>query len=170
MDSQETFIDAFKEQYGAAFAMLENIIKNCDEQLWQDTNREIIISQVVYHTQFFIDYYLAKDDSEKENFKPKLGDDRMGERTDGEKWDKTYTREELLNYFAELRKKAEVFFDSLTLDMLSQASLFDWHGSSRLSSLIYNLRHIMLHVGALHVRLNAVGKEPMKWVSKAPIL
>ncbi|MFW9929042.1 MAG: tetratricopeptide repeat protein, partial [Candidatus Thorarchaeota archaeon] len=30
------------------------------------------------------------------------------------------------------------------------------------------LRHIMLHVGALHVRLNAVGKMPLRWVSKIP--
>ncbi|MHA1983885.1 MAG: DinB family protein [Candidatus Hodarchaeales archaeon] len=158
------------EQYGAAFQMLENIINNCEEDLWNDADREPIISQIVYHTFFYIDYYLSKTKEESENFKAKLGDDKMGERTDGLKWDKIYTKDELLDYLGDIRQKANTRFTNLTLDELNSESVFEWHGSSVLSSLMYNLRHIMLHVGALHVRLNAVAKEPQKWVSKALIL
>ena len=161
---------AIAEQYGAALTMLENTIVNCDEALWQDSKREIVISQVIYHTLFFVDFYLSKDKSEREIFKGKLGDDLMGERTDGMEWTKIYTRDELRNYLNDIRNKADKRFKEITLEELNNASVFEWHGSSVLSSLLYDLRHIMLHVGALHVRLNAVGKVPLKWVGKASII
>ena len=170
MSGDQQVAQALAEQYGAALTMLENSIKNCDEKLWQDSNREIIISQVVYHTLFFVDFYLSKDRQERESFKGKLGDDLMGERTDGMRWEKIYTREELLDYAKDIRAKAYTRFKNLSLQELNSESVFEWHGSSVLSSLLYDLRHVMLHVGALHVRLNAVGKESLKWVSKAPIL
>ena len=170
MNADQQLIQGIIEQYGAAFTMVENIIHNCDENLWQDYKRETIISQVVYHTIFFIDFYLAKDSAERESFKGKLGDDLMGERTDGMEWNRIFTKEELLAYMKDLRDKADKRFNNLTITELNSESVFEWHGSSVLSSLLYSLRHIMLHVGALHVRLNAVGKEPLKWVSKATVI
>lgn len=170
MTENQLLSQALIEQYGAALTMVENAIKNCDQDLWQDSNREIIISQVIYHTLFFVDYYLSKDKSERENFKAKLGDDLMGERTDGMKWDKIYTREELLNYLNDIQFKAHNYFTELTVENLNEESVFEWHGSSVMSSLLYDLRHIMLHIGALHVRLNAVSKEPLKWVSKQELI
>lgn len=161
---------AISEQYGAAFQMLENIVNNCEETLWNDADREPIISQIVYHTFFFIDYYLSNTKKERENFQGKLGDDKMGERTDGMEWNKIYTKDELLGYLSDIRQIANKRCSELSLDELNEKSLFDWHGSSVLSSLLYNLRHIMLHVGALHVRLNAVAKEPQKWVSRDLVL
>lgn len=154
------------EQYGASIKMLENIVQNCEVELWEDTNREPIISQIIYHSLFFLDYYLSKNKTEREAFKGRLGDDKMGERTDGMLWDKIYTRAELQEYISFIREKAKKRFDELSLEELNSQSVFEWHGSSILSSLLYNLRHVMLHVGALHVRLNAVAREPQKWVSK----
>lgn len=170
MNANQQLSQSIAEQYGAALTMLENIIKSCQNELWEDTTRETVVSQVVYHTLFFIDYYLSSDTEERENFKGKLGKDCMGERTDGMEWNKIYSKKELLDYLGDIRQKANKRFAKLTLEELQDESLFHWHGSSVLSSLLYNLRHIMLHVGALHVRLNIVGKEPMKWVSKAPVV
>lgn len=170
LSTNQQISNSISEQYGAAFLMLENIIKNCEDELWNDANREPIISQIVYHTFFFIDYYLSKNKEERENFKAKLGDDKMGERSDGLKWEKIYSKDELLDYLIDIRKKANYRFTDLTLEELNDESIFEWHGSSVLSSLTYNLRHIMLHVGALHVRLNMVAKEPQKWVSHASIM
>ena len=122
------------------------------------------------HTLFYIDYYLSLNQEERENFSPKLGDDLMGERTDGLEWNKIYTKDEMFEYLHDIRQKAMGRFENITLEELIRPSVFEWHGSSVLSSLLYNLRHVMLHVGALHVRLNMVAKEPQKWVSIAPVL
>jgi hypothetical protein len=170
MDVNQQLSQAIAEQYGAALLMLENIITSCQTELWEDAKRETVVSQVVYHTLFFIDYYLSKDSDERDKFQGKLGRDYMGERTDGMEWDKIFSKKELVDYLGDIRQKATTRFTNLTLDELQGESLFHWHGSSVLSSLLYNLRHIMLHVGALHVRLNLVAKEPMKWVSKAPVV
>ncbi|MHA2231468.1 MAG: DinB family protein [Candidatus Hodarchaeales archaeon] len=170
MNANQQLSQAIAEQYGAALMMLENIITSCQNELWEDVTKETVVSQVVYHTLFFIDYYLGKDKEEREKFAGKLGKDFMGERTDGMEWNKIYSKTELLDYLGNIRQKANDRFTELTLEELQNKSLFHWHGSSILSSLLYNLRHIMLHVGALHVRLNLVGKEPMKWVSKAPVV
>jgi hypothetical protein len=169
--STQLIVAAISEQYGAAFQMMENIIINCDTELWADTERDVIISQAIYHVLYYMDYYLARDKEEREQFKAKLGEDLMGERTDGLEWDKVYSKEELLEYFMDIRKKADKRIATLTIDELTDTSVFEWHGSSILSSLLYNLRHIMLHVGALHVRLHLASttKEPLKWVSHAPL-
>ena len=171
MDQQ--IVMAISEQYGAAFKMLGNNITGCPDDLWNDTTKDMLVSQVVYHVLFFIDFYLSKDKKEREQFeksKGKLGDDLMGEKIDGKKWDKIYTKQELLEYLGDMRQKTQNRFTNLTFEELQHAPVFEWHGSSVLSSLLYDLRHVMLHVGALHVRVNAVRQEPMKWVSVAPII
>jgi hypothetical protein len=170
MTLNQQLSQAMSEQYGAALMMLENIITSCQTELWEDAKRDPVISQVVYHTLFFTDLYLSKNNDERENFQGKLGEDYLGERTDGMEWDKVYSKKELLDYLGDIRQKVNTRFTNLTLEELQDESLFHWHGSSVLSSLLYNLRHIMLHVGALHVRLNLVAKEPLKWVSKAPVV
>jgi len=60
--------------------------------------------------------------------------------------------------------------DQLTLEELIQPSVFEWHGGSIHSSLIYNIRHVMLHIGALNLRLLRKGINLDNWVSHAPIL
>jgi hypothetical protein len=58
MSSNENLIQGLSEQYGAGLKMLENIIKECNDKLWEDYNQEIIISQVVYHALSSTDFYL----------------------------------------------------------------------------------------------------------------
>lgn len=162
-------IQAIVEQYGAALKMLENAIVNCDESLWNRDNKGIIVSQVIYHTLYFVDIYLSKNKEELESFRGKLGEDGDADTYIHEP-DKTFTKQELLDYLSEIKVKANNRFTILSIEDLNAKPVFDWHGSSVLSSLLYNLRHIMLHVGALHVRLNAVGNEPLKWVSKESLI
>lgn len=169
LTNDQKLIQAIAEQYGAAMTMLENTIVNCDEELWKDIERDTVISQVVYHTLYFIDIYLSKDREEWETYTGKLGEDGDAD-TYIHKPEKYFTKQELLNYTHEIRVKANERFKNLSIEELNSKSLFNWHGTSILSSLLYNLRHIMLHVGALHVRLNAVSKEPLKWISKANLL
>ena len=169
VSNNEVIAQALVEQYGAALAMLENCIISCDEQLFNDTKQEVIISQVIYHTLYFIDIYLSKNKEELEKFKGKLGENGDASTYIHEP-SKVFLKKELIEYVQEIRIKTDHRLKELTFEALAGESLFTWHGSSVLSSLLYNLRHIMLHVGALHVRINAKGKEPLKWVSKAPLI
>ena len=162
MTNRSPLIQGLSEQYGAGLKMVQDIIEHCNDDLWNDYNREVVINQVVYHIIDSTDFYLSNNKEEVDTYEPKLGKD------DGTFHDPNFkfTKQQLLDYLEEIKVKANKKFDDISVGDLDGKPLFDWHGTSVLGSLLYNLRHIMLHVGALHVRLNEINKEPLSWVSK----
>lgn len=159
MNTLELVMLSISEQYGAAIKMLEVSIIQCPDELWQDTTGDKIISHIVYHVLYWIDYYLSRNKEEAQIFKPF----KEIKHQKDEKF--IYSKQELQDYSNFVREKADNWFKVMSMDELTTDSVFDFHGSTLLSSLIYDLRHIMLHVGALHVRLNKVNKESMDWES-----
>lgn len=162
MTADTQIMQAISEQYGAALKMLENTIVECDEELWQDSKTDTIISQVIYHTLYFVDFYLSKNEVERDSFDGKYGDDVDTFHEPN----RLFTKEQLTTYLHEVKDKVEKRFKELTIQELNGPPLFEKQGSSKLSNLLNDLRHVMLHVGALHVRLNAVGKRPLQWISR----
>ena len=79
------------------------------------------------------------------------------------------THNQLLDYLSDIKEKAKNRFGDLTSDELIQRSVFEWHGKSILSSLLYNLRHLMLHIGALNLRLHRKGVKLDNWVNNQRI-
>lgn len=159
MNNLELIKLSISEQYAAALKMLEDTITECPDELWQTTDGEKIISQIVYHVLFWLDRYLSKTRADEHAFRPHMEDK---DRTD-KKY--VYSKQDLLNYAKFNRQKADTLFLGLTMDDLTTDSVYDFHGSTFLSSLMYDLRHIMLHVGALHVRLTQAGVDPLEWES-----
>ena|SRR5258705_8607961 len=47
------------QQFGAAIDMLENALLACPEDLWNDRSRRPEYWYVVFHTLFFLDFYLS---------------------------------------------------------------------------------------------------------------
>jgi hypothetical protein len=73
--------------------------------------------------------------------------------------------EEMKRYIKDLYFRAQTGFQSITLDLLTSDPIFEWHGSSLSSSLMYNRRHIMVHIGVLQARLLAHGVDEKSWKS-----
>ena len=142
--------------------MLGDVIVQCNDELWEDFSKEVVISQVVYHAVSTCDFYLSKNKDERESFESKYGEDD-GSFHDP---DKKFTKQQLTDYLTDVKVKASKRFQNLTMQELNNDPVFEWHGTSVMGSILYDLRHLMLHIGALHVRLNATGKEPLAWVSK----
>jgi hypothetical protein len=165
----EILSKALHEQYGAAFEMLEQVVKNCSEEVWDERSSGPPFWHVVYHSMWFLDWYLRGSKEEREAFKPKFEDERFEKRLD--KLPKELlSREQLLSYLFDIKKQAKQRLEKLTLEELIQPSVFEWHGSSILSSMMYNLRHVMLHIGALNSKLLRKGVKLDNWVSQALIL
>ena len=154
---------AIHEQYGAAINMLESVINNCPEEIWDDRTSDPPFWQVAYHTMYFLDWYLARSKEERETFKSKYN--AAYRNLDTLPRD-TINRDQLLPYLFDIKGKAKRRFETLTLDELNQPSIFEWHGTSVLSSLFYNIRHVMLHIGALNSRLLRKGVKLDNWVSQ----
>lgn len=135
----------------------------CPEEVWDDRTSGPPFWQVTYHSMYYVDWYLASSKEERETFKPKY------EKKPFENLDKlpkdTINRDQLLVYLIDIKIKAKRRLESLTIEEVNQPSFFEWHGSSVLSSLFYNLRHLMLHIGALNTRLLRKDIKLDNWVS-----
>ena len=162
--SIEIISKSLTEQYGGAFKTLEKVIDVCPDEIWLESPNKPPIFGVVHHILFFVDLYFSKTKEEKENYKPKFPD------TEDDLYkENPISKQDLLDYISELKVKAKEWFKSISLDDLQREPIFEWHGSSLHSSLLYNLRHIMLHIGALQVRLRHYGIDEKFWVSNAEL-
>jgi len=162
-DGTRIIIDAINEQYGAAIAMLKKNVKSCPEEVWDDRTSGPPFWHVSYHVMWFLDWYLSDSKDAREAFKSKFGDEPS--RHLNESPEITLTKTQLLDYLSDIKLKAKNRFQKLTSDELLQSSVFEWHGNSVLSSILYNLRHLMLHIGALNLRLHSKGVKLENWVS-----
>ncbi|MFX1572504.1 MAG: DinB family protein [Promethearchaeota archaeon] len=159
--------DAIFEQYGAAIGMLEKNLNSCPKELWDDKTIGPPFWQVAYHAMWFLDWYLSDSKKARENFKSKFGEEVSRDLNISPEI--TLTRKQLLEYLSNLKEKTKNRFEDLTTDDLIKPSVFEWHGNSVLSSLLYNLRHLMLHIGALNLRLHRKGVKLDNWISNQRI-
>lgn len=164
---------ALVEQYGAAIKTLNNIIDKCPDSLWEDESNGFAFYKIIYHILYFFDLYFCRTKEERAAFRPRFdfAEDFSISKENFASiyWEKALTKDECLLYLSEIRNKANKFFKDVSMVELISDPIFEWHGSSLLGSLMYNLRHIMLHVGALQGRLRMKGFEERLWVSKSPI-
>ncbi len=166
-NESKTFLDAISEQYGAAIAMLKKNLKSCPKEVWDDRTSGPPFWHVAYHVMWYFDWYLSDSKEARESFKSKFGDEVSQELNKAPEI--TLTATQLLDYLSDLKEKTKNRFENITSDELLQSSVFEWHGNSVLSSLIYNLRHLMLHIGALNLRLHSKGVKLENWVSSKRI-
>ncbi len=162
------------EQYGAALKTLNNIINKCPDSLWEDESNGPPFYKIIYHILYFTDLYLSRTKEERTAFRPRF---EFAEDFSISKenfahvyWEKVLSKEECVLYLSEIRDKAQIFLNHVTITELVSEPLFEWHGSSLLGSLFYNIRHIMLHIGALQGRLRMNGFDEKLWVSKSAIV
>jgi hypothetical protein len=166
-NESEIFLDAISEHYGAAIAMLKKNLKSCPSEVWDDRTSGPPFWHVAYHVMWYLDWYLSDSKKARESFKSKFGKEPSQDLN--KEPEITLTQAQLLEYLSDIKEKAKNRFENLTTDELLQSSVFEWHGNSVLSSLIYNLRHLMLHIGALNLRLHSKGVKLENWVSSKRI-
>ena len=163
----ETFkilANAINEQYGAAIAMLEQNLKVCPQEVWDDRTSGPPFWHIAYHVMWFLDWYLSDSREARESFKLKFGKASSHFEDINKTPELAFTCDQLLDYLSDIKEKAKNRFEDLTSEYLLQPSVFEWHGNSVFSSLLYNLRHLMLHIGTLNLRLHRKGVKLENWV------
>jgi len=70
----EIIKNALNEHYGAAIGMLEQNLKICPKEVWDDRTRGPPFWHVAYHAMWFLDWYLSDSKKARESFKSKFGD------------------------------------------------------------------------------------------------
>lgn len=154
------------QQFGAAIDMLENAIKACPEELWFDRSQRPEYWYVVFHTLFFLDFYLS-DSHEKFTPPAPFTLDELDPA--GILPEQPYSRNELQSYLEHGRRKCKTAIDALTFDKANERRTFPWGDISGFELFLYNMRHIQHHAAQLNLILRQKIDSAPGWVAKAGI-
>jgi hypothetical protein len=151
-------------QYGAAIDTLENALLACPEDLWGDRSRTPEYWYAVFHTLFFLDYYLS--DSEA-GFAPPPPFTLDELDPAGVLPDRVYTKDELRAYLRHGRRKCRDAIESLTEERARRRCGFRRREMSVAELLLYNMRHVQHHAAQLNLILRQTIDSAPRWVSTA---
>lgn len=158
-------------QFGAAIDMLDNALRACPDELWQERLYDERSVQpefaefwyVVYHTLFWLDFYLSDS---PEGFAPPAPF-TLSELEAGLLPERVYTKAELQRYLEYARNKCRTTLETLADTLIPQRSRPDWPDMSVAELLLYNMRHVQEHAAQLSLFLGQRVGLASGWVSKA---
>ena len=151
------------KQFGASIDMFENAVRNCPEDLWDTESKYWYI---VYHTLFFLDYYLTTD---PDNFSPPSPFTLSEFDPDGEMPERVFTKEEMMTYLNHCRNKCHDLIAGLNADIALNRWKNEYRDYSIPEILIYNMRHVQHHGAQLNLLLRQNGADVPDWVSQTKI-
>jgi hypothetical protein len=153
-------------QFGAAIDMLENAAAACPDKLWGDRSRRPEYWYLVYHTLFFLDYYLS--DSEDKFLPP--APFTLGELDPaGILPERVYSKKELRDYLEHGRNKCRAKLSALTDDSARQPCGFERRNMTVSELLLYNMRHVQHHTAQLNLILRQTVDSAPEWVGQTKV-
>ena len=159
-------IQTIEKQLLAAMATLGQCIKNCPDADWDQSHGDAPYCQVVFHTLFYLDFYLSGDE---ESFKAQdfHTSHRSFFRDYEELIDKIpenrYVKPEIDRYFTFCLGKTH-----RTLGKMEDDRILDMSGHKGMTYIelfIYITRHIQHHSAQLGLRLQQKYGHELDWVS-----
>ena len=150
------------QQLGASIDSLENAIKSCPEKVWGDKTGFHEFWYMVYHTLFFLDYYMS---GTSENFAPPEPFTLSELDPSGLLPERAYTKDELLKYLEHGRQKSRKVINALTEETAHQPCGFK-KDLTVAELCLYTMRHVQHHSAQLNLLLRQQTDFAPKWVSK----
>ncbi|NIP41245.1 MAG: DinB family protein [candidate division Zixibacteria bacterium] len=151
-------------QFGAAIDTLENAIRACPDDLWGDGNRKPEFWYIAYHTIFFLDYYLSR---QNEDFRPPEPFTLSELDPSGVMPDRVYSKDELLGYLKHGRQKARATIENMTDEWTALKYKFVNVSLSHGELLLYIMRHLQHHAAQLNLILRRETDSAPGWVFTA---
>lgn len=147
-------------QFEAVLCMLGECIGKCPPEHWDRPIANHTFRQVAYHTLFFVDLYLSRDEGsfELRDLHQRGGDERSPTAVSA-----GLSKDETLAYLAFCRQKAREAFSSETIESLQGKSGFTWQPFSRGELHLSNLRHLQHHTGQLSAYLRKIVDDGERW-------
>lgn len=144
--------------------MLENAVLACPDDLWSDRSRQPEYWYVVFHTLFWLDYYLSES---PESFAPPPPFTLDELDPAGILPERPYDKGELLRYLVHGRSRCRATIEGLTEERAAGPFAFHW-GKMRFDELLlYTLRHVQHHAAQLNLLLRQATDSSPGWVSRA---
>ena len=160
---------ALQYQFVATLDMLENAMRACPEQVWEDAGVPIQhrFWYLAYHTLFWTDVYLGENE---ESFTPQAPFDRGELEPAGVYPERTYGKPELLGYLAHVRDKLAQSLAVLDEPRAAQPCGFRSGTMSVFELQLYSMRHVQHHAAQLNLLLRQrTDSAPPKWVGRGKV-
>lgn len=152
------------QQFGATLDMFEDSVNACPAKLWETKAPTRPFGYWVYHTLFFLDFYLS---DAARDFSPPTPFGLSELNREGEQPERIFTKTELLDYLQHCRQKCQRKIASLTDETAHQLSAVRSRQLSVAELLLYNLRHVQHHIGHLNTILRQRTDSAPVWVGRA---
>jgi hypothetical protein len=157
-------------QYEAALSMLKAAVDQCPDPAWNAPVANHRFSQIVFHTLYFTDLYLGREDEasfRRQPFHRQLARLFADLPADHEPLEdptpRPYDRASLLAYLEFCRRKVSDIVATETEETLNAPEIFG-REFSRAELHVYNIRHIHHHAAQLSLRLRLDGGHGVEWV------
>ncbi|WP_290664843.1 MULTISPECIES: DinB family protein [Ignavibacterium] len=154
---------SISSQFLASIKMLENAIDMCPENIWHNRNDFSDFWYIVYHSLFWVDFYLTES---PDDYFPFNGIGLSELDYDGILPDKVFEKQELKSFLEHCRAKCKDKVKNLDEGKASQIYKFGNLEMTYLELLLYNLRHLQHHTGQLNLILRQQIDSAPKWVRK----
>lgn len=160
----ETLIkNAVRSQFASAIDMLENAINACPDDVWDDGTRRPCWYNA-YHALFWLDLYLF---GSVKGFVPPPPFNLDELLPDGPRPDPPVTKDQLLDYLRQCRKKCRTAIAELTEAKMRATHRFGWGEATGLELLLYNMRHVQHHAAQMHLILRQTTDSAPVWVTQS---
>lgn len=152
-------------QFEAALCTVQQCVAACPPEHWEGKIANDAFRQIAYHTLFYLDFYLTRDEGafELHALQQRGGDERGPALSPG------LNQADTLRYVALCREKIAAALAAETEATLQGPSGFSWLKFSRLEAHIYNIRHVQHHAGQMCAYLRRVvaalaDPKTLRWV------
>jgi hypothetical protein len=153
--------------------MLGEALRDCPDELWEkrlwpDRPDQWVATgfsafwYLGYHTLLWLDLYLT---GAEEGFAPPEPF-HLVEMDAGEVLPRTYTRDELLRYLEQCRRKCHETLGALSTEQAYRLCRFAWGELPYVELQLYNLRHVQEHAAQLLMFLGQQAGISTTWVSQ----
>ena len=150
-------------QFGASIKMMENAIKACPDELWGDRTQNPEYWYLVYHTLFWMDFYLTDSPDDFTTLTPFTLSELDPE---GLLPERAYTRTELLTYLEHGRNKFINIIKKLTDETANKHYKYGSVEMSFGELLLYNIRHMQHGAAQLNLILRQNTDSAPGWVKR----
>ncbi len=151
------------QQFGAAIDMLENAMRACPEELWYDGSRQPEFWYLVFHTLFYLDFYLSEAEA---GFVPPAPYTLDELDPAGIMPERAYSKDEMNKYLEYGRQKCRRKIKALTDKQVNERCDFDAPEVTVAELLLYNMRHVQHHTAQLNLILRQVVDAAPRWIRK----
>ena len=150
-------------QFGASIKMMENAIKACPDELWGDRTQNPEYWYLVYHTLFWMNFYLTDS---PDDFTPLTPFTLSELDPEGLLPERVYTRTELLTYLEHGRNKFKNIIEKLTDETANKHYKYGSVEMSFGELLLYNMRHVQHGTAQLNLILRQKTDSAPGWVKR----